>query len=138
MKHILLLLLLGLLACDGRPDPNLQLSNPEAFAFDLGDSWEVNASVNTMGFAQNEENDQYTIKLYYFVDLVTPSDDTLNQIFDDSLHASETEEFMDVILEAQLEIDAALGEGIYKLIFNVKDEYSQQRRSVGVDFNLSK
>jgi hypothetical protein len=98
----------------------------------------VNASVNTMGFAQNEENDQFEIKLYYSVDLVTPSGDTLNHIFDDSLYAAETEEFMDLILEAQLEIDSALGEGIYKLIFNVQDEYSQQSKSVGVDFNLSK
>ena len=138
MKFTFMFLLIGFWACGGRPDPNLQLANPEAFAFDLGESWEVNASVSALGFAQEENDDQYSIKLSYFVDMVTPAADTLREIYDDFLDADDEEEFMDVILEAQLEIDSSFGEGTYKLIFNVKDEYSQQTRSVSVDFNLGK
>ena len=138
MRKLFIFTLFGLWACSGRPEPNLILSNPEAFAFDLGDSWEVNASVNAAGFAQIEKNDEYFIKLSYSVDLISPTSDTLFSIYNESLDEKDVEEFIDIILEAQIEIDSTFGPGSYGLIFNVKDDYSEQTKSIDVDFKLSK
>jgi hypothetical protein len=138
MKYLFIVLIIGMWACSGRPEPNLFLFNPEAFAFDLGDSWEVNSSVNVKGFAQIEKNDEYLINLSYTVDLVTPNQDSLFSIYNESLEEKDTEEFMDVILEAQIDIDSTFGAGNYQLIYNVTDEYSKQIKSIEVDFNLSK
>jgi hypothetical protein len=140
MKKIIFIsiLLLSFWACSSRPEPNLQLSNPDAFAFDLGDSWEVNASVKATGFAQVEKDDDYLAKLSFSVDLITPNSDSLSAVFNEIVDEKDIEEFSDFILEAQIEVDNAFGLGDYKLVFNVKDEYSDQTKSISVDFNLSK
>lgn len=138
MKNSILILSLVFffLSCSG-PEPNLQLSNPEAFAFDLGDSWEVNASIKAMGFQVEEEDGNYFSKLSYSVDLITQYD-SLVAIYNDRIDKNGTEEILDVMLEAQIEIDSTFEEGDYKLIFNVSDELSKQTKSLSVDFNLSK
>jgi hypothetical protein len=131
------ILLVCFIACS-ETEPNLELSNPEAFAFDLGDSWEVNASIKAMGFKQLEVDDAYSANLSYFVDIVTPDEDSLKNIFSNEASAKENEEIMDLILEAQIEIDSTFGEGNYKLIFNVTDDLSTQSKSISVAFNLTK
>lgn len=139
IKYLIsILILFGVWACSSKPKPNLQLSNPEAFAFDLGDSWEVNASVNAMGFQQNEAEDKFNIKLSYTVDMITVKSDTLLAIYNDIVDENFEEELLDFILEAQIEVDSSFGEGDYKLIFHVKDEFSSQTKSVEVVINLVK
>lgn len=125
-------------ACSSKPEPNLELSNPEAFSFDLGDNWEVNASVTAKGFNQKEEGDNFNVNLSYSVDLVTPNSDTMASVYNEIVNETDTEEFMDFILEAQIEIESTFGQGEYILIFNVKDELSGQKKSMNVDFNLAK
>lgn len=139
MKSIILVfIVVGLVACSSKPEPNLELSNPEAFSFDLGDGWEINASVSAKGFAQKEEDDNFNVNLSYSVDLVTTNSDTMVAVFNETVNETDTEEFMDFILEAQIEIESTFGSGNYKLIFNVKDELSGQRKNLAVDFNLHK
>ena len=133
---ILFIICLGLIACS-EPEPNLELTNPEAFSFDLGESWEVNSSVKAKGFAQFEENDSFNINLSYSVDFLSKTD-TLIAIYNDKINKSAEEEILDYILEAQIEVDSTFSEGNYKLIFNVQDEISKQEKSISVDFNLSK
>jgi len=123
-------------ACS-EPEPKLELKTPEAFSFDLGDSWEVNSSVKAIGFAQKEEEENYSIKLSYSVDIISESDSLL-AIYNDLIDESNNEEFLDYILEAQIEIDSTFGEGDHILIYHVKDELSNQEKSISVDFNLSK
>lgn len=135
---IVVILALTQISCSSKPDPNLELSNPEAFSFDLGDSWEVNASVTTKGFAQKENGDAYSINLSYTVDLITPNSDSILAVFSDEVKETDSEEFMDFILEAQVEIESTFGEGNYKLIFNVKDEFTSQIKMISVDFKLTK
>ena len=169
MKKFILIsfLLFAFSACSG-PEPNLQLSSPEAFAFDLGDSWEVNASIKAKNFSQltSEEyvlksgreiikikdgyvilddkvktkllEDNYHNHIYFTVDLISPLSDTLKSIFNDTVSQSNSEEILDTMLEAQIEIDSTFGIGDYKLIFNVTDVLSKQTKSLSLDFNLSK
>ena len=139
MKYLILIVVFAcLISCSSKPEPNLELSNPEAFSFDLGDNWEVNASVSAKGFSQKEENDNFNLNLSYSVDLVTPNSDTMASVYNEVVNETDIEEFMDFILEAQIEIESTFGQGEYILIFNVKDELSGQKKSMDVDFNLSK
>jgi hypothetical protein len=78
------------------------------------------------------------MKLSYSVDLVTPESDSLNSIFNDVIEEINDEEIVDIALEAQIEIDSTFSEGIYVLLFNVKDEFSNQTKSIKVNFNLMK
>lgn len=137
MKKLIMLsiLFLSFFACSD-PEPNLQLFNGEAFAYDIGDSWEVNATVNAKGFLQKEVGDTYQLKLSYSVDLVTPESDSLISIYSDIIEEMSNEELIDIPLEAQIEIDSTFIEGIYSLVFNVKDEFSNQFKSVKINFNL--
>ncbi len=70
------------------------------------------------------------MNLSYSVDLVTPNSDTLVSVYNEIVNETDTEEFMDFILEAQIEIESTFGQGDYKLIFNVKDELSGQKKSI--------
>ena len=139
MKNIIFISLSIIIffACS-EPEPDLQLSNPEAFAFDIGDSWEVNASVKAMGFAQSESEEYYLTNLTYSVDLIDSELDTLDAIFSDEITENSVEELSDIILEAQLEIDSSFSAGNYKLIFHVLDVLSNQEEMIVVDFDLSK
>jgi hypothetical protein len=132
----LILLFFG--ACSKEPEPKLQLSGQDAFAFDIGEGWEVNASVTAKGFKVKEIEEKFLAKLSYSVDLFTPESDTLIAIYSDIIEKSSDEEISDMILEAQLEIDSSFVPGIYKLVYNVKDDYSNQIKSIAIDFELSK
>ncbi len=164
---IVIFFIVSLIACS-KSEPNLKLSNPEAFAFDLGDSWEVNASIKSMGFAQlsSEEyvektgrkildskdgyiivednvktkikEDLYHCHIYYSVDLVTNSLDTLKAIYSEEVHKESEEELSDIMLEAQIEIDSTFKEGNYKLFFNVKDKNSNAADTISITFDLTK
>lgn len=137
-SFVFILSLLIIAACTSKPEPNLELFNPEAFAYYLGDYWEVNATVRTKGFNQIEKEDIYVFRLSYSVDVVTAENDTIKSLFEDWVEEESPEEFIDAQLEAQIEIDSSFGEGNYQLIFHVKDEYFEQSKSIAVDFNLAK
>lgn len=138
-KYLTIIILATIIwACSSKPEPNLELSNPEAFSFDLGDGWEVNASVSAKGFGQKEEGDNFSVSLSYSVDLITANSDTMVAVYNETVDETDTEEFMDFILEAQIEIESTFSSGDYKLIFNVKDNLSGQEKSLAVDFNLVK
>ena len=138
MKNVIILIMLySLIACNSKPEPNLQLFSSEAFAFNIGDSWDVKASVNAKGFEQKENNENFDINLFFTVDLITPEKDTLKNIFSDSLASYQKNEFIDVPIEAQIELDTTFSIGNYKLVFKVIDKYSKQKKSAEVNFNLT-
>jgi len=116
----------------------LVLFNPGAFSFDIGDNWEVNASINAKGFTQLERKNEWQVNLSYNVDIVTPESDSLVSIFKNVVKEKNNEEITDIQLEAQIEIDSSFSAGNYKLIFNVKDELAKQSKSAYINFNLTK
>lgn len=130
--------LMTLGACSSQPEPNLELFSPDAFAFNIGDYWEVNATIYAKGFAQAEREENYIYRLSYSVDVITSESDTIISIFDDWIEEESPEEYLDTQLEAQIEIDSSFMPGKYRLIFNVKDELYDQSSSIAIDFNLTK
>ena len=137
MKNILnLVLVIALIiSCNEKEEVKFEAFNPEAFAYDLGDSWETNATVNVKGFNRVEIENGYSASLDFSVDLVTPEGDTLANIFRDSKEAKERE-INYIQLETQFELDTTYPEGKYKIIFNIIDNHSENLTSAEVEVEL--
>ncbi len=127
-----------LLSSCSKEEKKLEAFNAEAFAYDLGESWEVDATVRVKGFKQNENDNKYTATLSYDIDLIKPAGDTVKALISKTEDKSNDEEFMDVPLEVQFDLDSTYADGDYKLIFNVKDAETGKAASASASFNLKK
>lgn len=121
-----------------KEEKKLEVFNAEAFAYDLGESWEVDATIRVKGFNQNEDNSKFTATLSYDIDLVKPSGDTVKSLISKTEDKSNNEVFMDVPLEIQFDLDSTYTDGDYKLIFRVKDAETGKMASASAPFNLKK
>ena len=130
-------LTLAVIACSKKEDVKFEAFSPEAFAYDIGDAWEVNATVNVKGFTKNEVGDELSAALEYTVDLTGPDSLDIKNIFTDSKEIT-SKELMDIQLEAQFELDYENPEGIYTIQFNVIDIMSGEVTSAKAEFELKK
>ena len=140
MKFYYLLLLSSSLlffSCGKSEPERLTAFNSEAFAFDIGGSWEVNASARIKGFQQNKKNEQFFVHLTYSTDLVTNSGYTIKNVFQDEVKKTDNKALMDFPLEAQFELDSTYQAGEYELFFIVKDELSGREAKTSAKFKLS-
>ena len=133
---VFLIYILILAGCGGGDKSKLEAYNAEAFAYDLGDSWEVNATTRVKGFFQKEENKTFTALLTYDIDLVIPTGDTLKSLISRTEDKMKNEKMSDVDLETQFELDSTYAEGNYKVIFNVKDMNTEQTTKSSAEFVL--
>jgi hypothetical protein len=138
-KSIPFILLVILIAsCGKKEEPKLQSFSAEAFAFNLPDNWEVNATIRVKGFKQNKEKDTYIAKLVYSVDLVTPQGEVVKGVAKDTVDEENTEEFSDLPIEVQFNLSTEYKPGNYKLIFNIKDELTGQQIKSEKELELAK
>lgn len=135
-KFFPFLLTILLLSCSEQPP--LELFSPEAFAFELDNGWELNASINVKGFVQEEKNDLFNTNLSYKIDLVTPEQDTLKEFDFGSIVEKNKEESLDATIEVQAEIDSNFSPGNYFLLFYVKDDNSGRDTNSVKTFILEK
>jgi len=139
MKYILSLFFISLFLftnCGRKEESKLEAYNAEAFAYDLGESWEVNSTTRVKGFFQKEENGTFTALLSYDIDLVTAAGDTIKSLISRTEDKMKNEKMTDVDLETQFELDSTYIEGNYKVIFNVKDINTQQIARSSAEFVL--
>ena len=139
MKYFLLLFfiyILFLTGCGKDEKTQLEAYSAEAFAYDLGESWEVNSTTRVKGFFQKEENGTFTALLSYDIDLVTAAGDTIKSLISRTEDKMKNEKMTDVDLETQFELDSTYIEGNYKVIFNVKDINTQQTARSSAEFVL--
>ena len=128
---------LFLFACS-KEDVKLEAFSPEAFAYDLGESWEVNAVVYVKGFESKKNTDEtYEASLSFTADLITPSGEKTENIFSDNLKKIQQEEFTDLPLELQFELDSTYPLGKYKLFFHIKDNFTNKKVDSSVEFDLT-
>ena len=111
--------------------------SPEAFAYDIGDSWEINATVNVKGFVKKEVGEELSASLEFTVDIIGPDSLEIKNIFDDSKDVT-SGELIDVQLEAQFEFDYNSPDGLYKIVFNITDKYSGEIVSAEAEFELKR
>jgi hypothetical protein len=117
---------------------NLEAFNPEAFAFDLGNSWEVNAMVNVKGFKQKEgDDDTFEASISYTTDIETPNGNKIENLYSDKINISAQEEIIDIPLEVQFELDSTYTLGTYKIIFNITDNFSETSITNSTNFDLT-
>ena len=128
-------ILLFTFSCGKKEEVKFEAFSPEAFAYDIGDSWEVNATVNVKGFEKVEIDDESSVSLSYSVDLINPTGNSTKNIFSD-LKELRDREINEVQLEAQFELDDSYVNGIYKIVFYIKDNNSGKSVSTQVEFEL--
>jgi hypothetical protein len=130
-------LVLVFISCSKKDEVKFEAFSPEAFAYDIGDAWEVNATVNVKGFIKKEVGEKLSASLDLFVDLVNPDSSRVESIFVDSKEVTDNE-LIDIQLETQFELDYDSVEGIYMIIFKIVDNYSGKEISSQTEFELKK
>jgi len=140
MKKLIILLFSSVIfySCSKEEPVKIETFSPEAFAYDIGGAWEVNATTRVKGFAQNEKEDKYSATLAFDVDLITPKGDTIKALISRVEDKTDKEKMADVPLEAQFDLDSTYATGDYKVIFNIKDALSNQMATSTASFKLSK
>ena len=139
MKKILLITIIYIVAvsCSKEEEVNFEAFSPEAFAYDIGNAWEVNATINVKGFAKQEVGEEFSASIDFFVDLIGPDSITVESIFADSKEVTD-DELIDVQLEAQFELDYDSPEGMYTITFSIIDNNSGEKTSAQAEFELKK
>ena len=71
MKKIVFVcfILFAVISCSKKEDVKFEAFSPEAFAYDIGDSWEINATVNVKGFVKKKVGDEFTASLEFTIDM---------------------------------------------------------------------
>ena len=143
MKKLFVLVLTVLLvftACKKEEPQNLEAFSPQGFAFDLGDVWEVNATVRVKGFQQNrnDETKEFSATIFYKVNIEKPNGEVKEGVFNFVKEINNHERLLDVGLEAQFELSSEYEEGTYKLIYHIKDELSGIETKAIVEVELQK
>ena len=139
MKQLIFLFFIMIIfySCGKEEPSNLSAYNAEAFAFDIGDSWEVNASTRVKGFEQKIQADyRYLATIAYDVNLITPAGDTLRSLISKVEDKNANEKMTDIGLEAQFELDSTYTEGEYRVIFMVKDVLTGNNASTSASFKI--
>ena len=134
----LILLLFFSFGCSKKEEVKLTAFNAEAFAYDLSDGWELNSTVRVKGLTFKEDNKKFLTSMDFTVDLVTPKGDTVKSIFKGTDKRENMEKVSDLPLEAQVNLDSTYKAGKYKVIFNIKDNFSDQKATVEKEFEISK
>jgi hypothetical protein len=134
--YIVLIILLTI-SCSKKEEVTFEAFSPEAFAYDIGDSWEINATVNARGFVKKEVGEELSASLEFTVDMTGPDSLEIINIFSDSKDVT-SGELNDVQLEAQFELDYNSPEGLYKITFNVTDINSGKATSAEAEFELKR
>jgi hypothetical protein len=138
MKKIfaLLIVVLFLYSCS-KEEEKFELFSPEAFAYSMDNGWELNASCRAKGFLQKEENETFTSKLSFSVDILTPANETLQGIGEGLVDINEEEKLADTQLETQILLDSTFNSGKYIITFNVTDDLSGKTTSIKKEFELT-
>jgi hypothetical protein len=130
-------ILFAVISCNKKEEVEFEAFSPEAFAYDIGDSWEINATVNVKGFVKKEMGDELSASFDFTVDMIGPDSLQAMNIFNDSKEMTSSE-LIDIQLEAQFELDYNSPEGLYKIAFNVTDTNSGEVASAQAEFELKK
>jgi len=139
MKIIIssIILFFFIISCGKKEEVKFEAFSPEAFAYDIGDSWEINATVNVKGFEKKEVGDELSTSLGFSVDVIDPDGAESIDVFFDSKEVT-SKELIDVQLEAQFELDYNSQDGLYKIIFHITDKYSGEIVTAETEFELKK
>ncbi len=124
-------------ACSKKEVP-YELFSAEAFAYSLDEGYELNARTMVKGFQVTEVDKKFLAKLSYSVDLIMPDSTVVKNYEGGVIKKEENEEFGEVEISIQKQIDSTYKLGKYKVVFNVTDETAKKSLSIEKDFDLTK
>ena len=141
MKRIVLFLPIAFLmifSCS-KKEERFETFGPQAFAYDLDSTWEVNAMINVRGFEQLENSNDpgFATSLSYSVDVITPKGKKLENLYSDNVDFNMQDKLSDTPIEAQFNLDTTYASGKYEAIFNIKDNNSGKTTTGKAVFDLS-
>lgn len=138
MKTILTVLITAafIFSCS-EEETKLELKDANILAFPLETGWELNATASINGFEQIEENDKYIAKISYYVNLVTPSGDTLPEIDYGIINEEDDKEILIANVEVQVELDSTFSTGTYKMLFYINDDLSGRTATAEKSFDIT-
>lgn len=125
-QYLFLFFALLFAACDKTEEVKLEAFSAEAFAYDIGTSWEINSSIRVKGFAQSEEGGVFKHSVNYEASIITPSGESIPGIASGTLNESSKEKLQDLGIEVQYELDKSRGPGKYKIVYAIKDDRTGQ------------
>lgn len=131
-----LFLIVSIIACSDKEE-NLELFSAEAFAYSMDDGWELNASCRVKGFEQKENDNQYSAKLSYMIDLINTDGKINKGVTEGFIDETSKEKLSDLPIEIQIQIDSSYAAGKYKIVFNVTDNFSEKEIKLEKEFELS-
>jgi hypothetical protein len=138
-KYYVLSLLICILfiSCGKKEIPKLSTFNPVTYAFKTDGGWDVQASIQVKGFTQKKEKDTFIVKMFYTVDLLKPDGNLVKGVVKDTIDEENSEEFIDLPVNVQFELDSTYAVGKYKVIYNIKDALSDQQIKSDKDLELT-
>ncbi len=137
MKNLICILFAVILFSCSEDKKPLELFSPEAFAFSMEPGWELNASVRVKNFAQEKEGESFKVEIAYSVILENADGKKIKTIDSGVLKDSAAEEFQDLPIEVQTELDSTVSYGNYNILFSVTDKYSNEKDTLIKPFILS-
>jgi major membrane immunogen (membrane-anchored lipoprotein) len=141
MKKLLFILssLLLIISC-AKKEENFEAFSSEAFAYQIGETWEVNATVRARGITpvKDEQTDEYLYNLTLIIDLIKLDGTVEKAKFSYAHSHKSSEKLKDIGLEAQFELDSTYNEGTYKLNFHITDEHSKKSASIQKELLLER
>ena len=136
-KKAAVLFLFFLLTACSKKEVKFELFSPEAFAYSLDSGYELDARTMAKGFKVEKGENKFSARLLYSVDLILP-DGTVKKDLDKGIvKKEEKEEFAEIEITYQKELDKSYKLGKYKIVFNVTDDLTKQQLKVEKDFELS-
>jgi hypothetical protein len=138
VKYFLIVCFLSFisLSCSKKEESSFSAYGAEAFAYSLDSGWEVNGITRVKGFKQTENNGKFFASFFYTVDLVTPKNDTLKSVASKMVDKTNDEKMTDTEIDTQFDLDSTYKNGEYKIIFNIKDQNTEQKATSSASFKL--
>lgn len=137
-KTLSLLLLLLIIAACSKKEVKFELFSAEAFAYSLDSGYELDARTMVKGFKVAKAADAYSAQLNYSADLILPDGTVKKEVASGVIKKEEKEEFTEIEISVQKELDSSYPLGKYKVVFNVTDELTKQQLKMEKEFELSK
>lgn len=138
MKKILFVVLVMFAVACSRRMEKLELFSAESFAYSMDNGWELNATVRAKGFDQKENNNKFSAKLSYTIDLVNSDGKLIKGVDSGTINKTADEKLTELEINVQLKLDSTYKAGNCRVIFNVTDEFSKEKASLWSLFELSK
>jgi len=141
MKYLLsglIILLTFVYACKKEETQKLEASVNQAYAFDIGTSWEVNVSTKVKGFMEEENNGKFKMSLSYTIDVEKPGGQTVKGVISKTEDKIDKEKLPDFILDSQFNLDTTYVPGKYKVTINIRDVITGKTATAAGSFDLTK